>query len=565
MKKKILKKFITLLSNNNIDGYVIPKNDNFFTEQVKHDRLKLITKFTGSAGLAVILKKKKYLFVDSRYTIQAKLESGRNYEIVKIHQKLPRDQFQNIILGYDPNVFTFGQLNYLFGNNIKLKSIKKNLVDQIFKVKKIKDKPFYSLPNNVSGESHQSKINKISKYLKKKKADYLFISSPENVAWLLNIRGSDTPYSPLPNSNLLLTKNKKLYLIAKKFKTKKLIIEKKLSLNQIIEIDDFQSFIQNLKGKRFITDNKTLSVFNENTILSKFKIICRNDPCYFFKSIKNSTEIQNMIESHILDGVALTKFIFWIKNLKKNKVTEIDAEKKLESLRKKNKKYLYPSFGTIAGSGPNGAIVHYRATKKTNRKINKKDLFLCDSGGQYKYGTTDVTRTISLSEQSKKIKNIFTLVLKGHIAVATSNLKKNNTGKKIDINARRFLKKQKLDYGHGTGHGVGYFLNVHEGPQSISKFSKVKLKEGMILSNEPGYYKQGQYGIRIENLVYIKKKGGKMFFENLTLAPIDKTLINFSLLNTKEKDYLFNYHLSVYSKISKYLNNNEKKWLVKNL
>ena len=385
------------------------------------------------------------------------------------------------------------------------------------------------------------------------------------MAWLLNIRGSDTPYSPLPNSNLLLTKNKKLYLIAKKFKTKKLIIEKKLSLNQIIEIDDFESFIQNLKGKRFITDNKTLSVFNENTILSKFKIICRNDPCYFFKSIKNPTEIQNMIESHILDGVALTKFIFWIKNLKKNKVTEIDAEKKLESLRKKNKKYLYPSFGTIAGSGPNGAIVHYRATKKTNRKINKKDLFLCDSGGQYKYGTTDVTRTISLSEQSKKIKNIFTLVLKGHIAVATSNLKKNNTGKKIDINARRFLKKQKLDYGHGTGHGVGYFLNVHEGPQSISKFSKVKLKEGMILSNEPGYYKQGQYGIRIENLVYVKKKGGKMFFENLTLAPIDKTLINFSLLNTKEKDYLFNYHLSVYSKISKYLNNNEKKWLVKNL
>jgi len=565
MKKKTLKKFIGLLSNNNIDGYVIPKNDSFFTEQVKHNRLKLITNFTGSAGLAVILKKKRYLFVDSRYTIQAKLESGRNYEIVKIHQKLPRNLFQNIILGYDPNIFTFDQLNYLFGNNIKLKSIKKNLVDQIFKVKKIKDKLFYSLPNHVSGESHQSKINVISKYLKKKKADFLFISAPENVAWLLNIRGSDTPYSPLPNSNLLLAKNKKLYLIAKKFKTKKLIIEKKLSLNQIVEIDDFASFIQNLKGKRFVIDNKTLSVFNENTIKSKFKIICRNDPCYFFKSIKNPTEMQNMIQSHILDGVAVTKFLFWIKNLKKIKVTEIDAEKKLESLRKKNKKYLYPSFGTIAGSGPNGAIVHYRATKKTNRIINKKDLFLCDSGGQYKYGTTDVTRTISLGEQPKKIKNIFTLVLKGHIAVATSNLIKNNTGKKLDIHARKFLKRQKLDYGHGTGHGVGYFLNVHEGPQSISKFGKVKLKEGMILSNEPGYYKQGQYGIRIENLVYIRKDNEKMFFENLTLAPIDKDLINYSLLNTKEKDYLFNYHLSVYSKISKHLNNSEKKWLIKNL
>ena len=565
MKKKTLKKFISLLSINNIDGYVIPKNDSFFTEQVKHDRLKLITNFTGSAGIAVILKKKNYLFVDSRYTIQAKLESGRNYEIVKIHQKLPRNLFQNITLGYDPNIFTFSQLNYLFGKNIKLKSIKKNLVDQIFKVKKIKDKPFYSLPNNVTGESHQSKINVISKYLKKKKADFLFISAPENVAWLLNIRGSDTPYSPLPNSNLLLARNKKLYLIAKKFKTKKLIIEKKLSLNQIVEIDNFASFIQNLKGKRFVIDNKTLSVFNENIIKSKFKIICRNDPCYFFKSIKNSTEIQNMIQSHILDGVAVTKFLFWIKNLKKIKVTEIDAEKKLESLRKKNKKYLYPSFGTIAGSGPNGAIVHYRATKKTNRIINKKDLFLCDSGGQYKYGTTDVTRTISLGEQPKKIKNIFTLVLKGHIAVATSNLIKNNTGKKLDIRARKFLRKQKLDYGHGTGHGVGYFLNVHEGPQSISKFGKVKLKEGMILSNEPGYYKKGQYGIRIENLVYIRKDNEKMFFENLTLAPIDKELINYSLLSTKEKDYLFNYHLSVYSKISQHLNNNEKKWFIKNL
>ena len=275
--------------------------------------------------------------------------------------------------------------------------------------------------------------------------------------------------------------------------------------------------------------------------------------------------MQNMIQSHILDGVAVTKFLFWIKNLKKIKVTEIDAEKKLESLRKKNKKYLYPSFGTIAGSGPNGAIVHYRATKKTNRIINKKDLFLCDSGGQYKYGTTDVTRTISLGEQPKKIKNIFTLVLKGHIAVATSNLIKNNTGKKLDIRARKFLRKQKLDYGHGTGHGVGYFLNVHEGPQSISKFGKVKLKEGMILSNEPGYYKKGQYGIRIENLVYIRKDNEKMFFENLTLAPIDKELINYSLLSTKEKDYLFNYHLSVYSKISQHLNNNEKKWFIKNL
>ena len=321
-----------------------------------------------------------------------------------------------------------------------------------------------------------------------------------------------------------------------------------------------ENFINTLKGKKIIVDYKTLSIYNENIIKSKFSIIDKTDPCYLFKSKKNPIEIKNMVQSHIKDGVALTKFIYWIKNLK-NKITELDAEKKLEEFRKKDKNYLFPSFNTIAGTGSNGAIVHYRATNKTNKTIKKNDIFLCDSGGQYKYGTTDVTRTISLGEQPKKIKNIFTLVLKGHIAVATSNLIKNNTGKKLDIHARKFLKRQKLDYGHGTGHGVGYFLNVHEGPQSISKFGKVKLKEGMILSNEPGYYKQGQYGIRIENLVYVKKKKKNLFFENLTLAPIEKDLINFNLLTIDEKNYLLKYHLEVYSRVSKYLNRNERKWL----
>jgi len=272
-----------------------------------------------------------------------------------------------------------------------------------------------------------------------------------------------------------------------------------------------------------------------------------------------------MIQSHIADGVALTKFIFWIKNLKNKHTTEKEAEKKLENFRKKNKKYLYPSFNTIAGTGSNGAIIHYRASKKTNKIIKKKDIFLCDSGGQYKYGTTDVTRTLCFDKQPKKVRDIFTLVLKGHIAVVTSNIIKNDTGKKLDFHARKFLKKYKLDYGHGTGHGVGYFLNVHEGPQSISKFNQIKLQEGMILSNEPGYYKEGKFGIRIENLIYIAKQNKKLFFENLTLAPIDKDLINYKLLNYKEKNYLFNYHLLVYSKISKYLNKNEKKWLIKNL
>ena len=233
----------------------------------------------------------------------------------------------------------------------------------------------------------------------------------------------------------------------------------------------------------------------------------------------------------------------------------------MQKFRKLNINYLFPSFNTIVGTGSNGAIVHYRVSKKSNKIINKNDLFLCDSGGQYNFGTTDVTRTICFSEQKKSIKNVFTQVLKGHIAVYQTNLKKDNIGKKIDLRARKFLKKEGLDYAHGTGHGVGFFLNVHEGPQSISKFNSVQLEEGMILSNEPGYYKKGHYGIRIENLVFIKKHKNTLHFENLTLAPIEKDLINYDLLNEREKDYLFRYHLKIYETYSKFLNLNERKWL----
>ena len=255
--------------------------------------------------------------------------------------------------------------------------------------------------------------------------------------------------------------------------------------------------------------------------------------------------------------------MYWIKNKKLNGISELSVEKKLESFRKKNKNFLYPSFNTIAGSGPNGAIIHYRANIKSNRKIKKNDIFLCDSGGQYKFGTTDVTRTICFKNQSKKIKNIFTRVLKGHIAVAITNLEKINKGYLIDRRARKALKEINLDYGHGTGHGVGFFLNVHEGPQSISRYNKVEIKEGMILSNEPGYYKENQFGIRIENLLYAAKQKSKLLFKNLTFAPIDIDLINFKLLNKIEKKYLTDYHSETYSKISKYLNDKEKIWFKK--
>ena len=545
----------------NIDGYVIPKNDEFFGEYSEIDRLKIISGFTGSAGIAIVLKNKNYLFVDGRYTIQSQLESGRNFKIINYEKIINCNLFKRKILGIDPKLFTNKQIKNYFLKNNKIKLIKDNLIDGIKMKKTLKKKPFYSLEKNIVGESHKSKINKISNYLVKNKSDYLFVSAPENVAWILNIRGNDNPNSPIPNSRLLINKKREIYLITELRKVKKLISEKKINLRQIIKPHNLERKILKLKGKIFNIDEKTCSIYLENLIKKNFKIRNKYDPTYLYKSIKNSVEIENMVKAHIQDGVALTKFLYWIKKVNKKKINEVQAQNKLEKFRKNNKNYLFPSFNTIAGTGENGAVVHHRAKKSNTKFINNNDIFLCDSGGQYKYGTTDVTRTICFNEQKKYIKNIFTKVLKGHIAVVNTNLKKDNTGKKIDIRARKFLKKEGLDYLHGTGHGVGFFLNVHEGPQSIAKNNNVKMQPGMILSNEPGYYKKKHFGIRIENLIYIKKLKKNIFFENLTMAPIEKDLINFQLLTSQEKKYLFNYHLDVYSKLSKYLNLPEKKWL----
>ena len=544
-----------------IDGYIIPKNDDYFTEYSKINRLKIISNFSGSAGLAVVLKDKNYLFTDGRYTIQSKIESGKYFKIISYEKIINCNLFKNLKLGLDPKLFTHEQIQKYFLKHNKVKFLSNNLIDEIKSQKVSNNIPFFSIKNEIVGENRKSKINKITNYLIKNKADNLFVTAPENVAWILNIRGGDGPNSPIPNSRLIINKSKKIFLITEAQKVKKIIKEKIIKKDQLVITNDLPKKILSLGGKNFIIDNKSCSVFYENIIKSKFKIIKREDPTYLLKSIKNSTEINNMIKSHIIDGVALTKFIYWIKKVNKKKITEVDAQIKLEKFRKKNSSYLYPSFETIAGSGENGAIVHYRAKKGSCRTIRKNDIFLCDSGGQYKYGTTDVTRTICFTKPKPSIKNVYTKVLKGHIAVANTDLRLDNTGFKIDKRARKYLKKSNLDYAHGTGHGVGFFLNVHEGPQSISKLNKVKIQKGMILSNEPGYYKKGSYGIRIENLVFVKEIKKKICFENLTLAPIENDLINYNLLTKLEKNYLFKYHLNVYSKLSKYLSLNERKWL----
>jgi len=566
MIKNRIEKLKKLIRINNLDGYIVPKNDAYFSEYSSPDRLKILTNFSGSAGFAIILKKDNYLFVDGRYTIQAQIQSRKYFKIIEVPKfstnHILKKTKKKLSLGFDPQLFTNLSLKRKFDKNFNLLPITENLIDKIYKDKSKKTiSSFYNLDNKISGERTSSKINRLIKIMKSKNIDNIFISAAENVAWLLNIRGKDNPHSPIPNCKIILTNTRKIFFFSCPKKINKIKRNNDYKKITFCTYQDFLKIINKLNGKNFGIDSSTCSIYNEGLIRTLFNITLSIDPCYILKSIKNKFEIKGMINAHIEDGLALTKFIYWIKNINKHKITEVDAQNKLEKFRKLNKHYISPSFNTIAGTGSNGAIIHYRATKKITKIIKKNDIFLCDSGGQYRYGTTDVTRTICFIEQKKSIKNIYTKVLKGHIAVVQTDLNRDKTGKQIDVRARKFLKESGLDYAHGTGHGVGFFLNVHEGPQSISKYNSIQIKKGMILSNEPGFYKKGHFGIRIENLLYVNKIKNKLFFENLTLAPIEKQLINFKLLNENEKDYLFKYHLKIYAKYSKFLNLNERKWL----
>ncbi len=545
----------------NLDGYIIPKNNNFFGEYVTavEDNLKYISNFTGSAGFAVILKNKNYIFVDGRYTIQAEIQCGKEFQICNIPKEYPFNVFKNknLNLGFDPKLHTENTLNRLFGNTfIKLRPVNENLIDLIWnRDKNLNIKPFYLINKKDAGFKVEKKLANLINLIKLNKVNYLFITASENIAWLLNIRGQDTRYSPLPNSHAVVDENGKVLLFCN---LKKINNSFKYHINKNVKIYDFNllpNFFLNLTKKNILIDTSTCSFFYKSIIKENNSILEKQDPIYNLKSVKNKTEIKNSIKSHVYDGAALTKFIFWIKNnFKIKKISEISAQEKLLEFRKKNKSFHDLSFPTISGSGPNSAIIHYKVDKKSNRLLKKGDVYLVDSGGQYLYGTTDVTRTLSLDVKNHKIKEIYTRVLKGHIAVASYKLNKNSYGDKIDQSARKFLKDINLDYPHGTGHGVGYFSNVHEGPQAISRGNKVKFKEGMITSNEPGYYKKNHFGIRIENLIYVKKEKAKLKFEDLTLVPIDKTLIEKKLLNSFERNWLNKYHQRVFEALKKFMN-----------
>ncbi len=554
-----LKKLFKLFD---LDGYIIPKNDEYFGEYVpKHkDRLGFITNFSGSYGFAIILKSKNLLFVDGRYTLQAKIQSGKKFEILTIPKHFPSYVLKKnkLKIGFDPKIHTKQGLARVFQKTAcKLIPIDQNLVDKIWKRKsKYVFKKFYTLPKYAVGQSYKHKIKKMIKILKKSKFDFQFISSNENVSWLLNIRGRDSEFTPITNAYLIIDNENKKSLFCD-LKKVNISIKKKFKDIKFIDVKYLKLFLSKIKNKNILIDPKTCSIFFENC-LKRNNNIKYSDPVSLLKSIKSKSEIKNMVRSHIFDGVALTKFLFWLKkNYIKQKITEIGAQEKLLQFRKKNKNFKFLSFPTISGSGPNGAIIHYKANKKTNRILRKGDIYLVDSGGQYSFGTTDVTRTISLHNDDQKIKDIFTRVLKGHIAVTSFKISKKTNGAQIDSVARKYLKEINLDYPHGTGHGVGYFLNVHEGPQALSKNNKVSFEEGMVLSNEPGYYKNGNYGIRIENLIWVKKAKNGFLFNNLTMVPIDKSLIDKDSLTKNEVKWIDNYHKDVLKNLKKFMNKKE--------
>jgi len=561
-----VKKLRLFFSKEKIGGYLVPKNDFFFNEFVEscNDRLKFVSNFTGSAGTALILKKKNYLFVDGRYTIQAERESGNNYKIIDVGKtsilEFLERNYKNVKIGYDPNLFTFNAIKNILKKNKNFINIEKNLIDKIWKNKKKKacHKAFF-LDDQYSGQNYNDKIEYLKEKLNITDRRSFFISSNENLCWLLNIRGADSKFSPLLNAFALIFKTKTIvFTNLNKIPES---IKKNYNKNVVFfSINLLKSYLS--KNKKItiqidpsITSFELIKFLKEENILYKFI----KDPIFFLKSKKNKVEIQNLQIAHIFDGVALVKILYWIGQ---NKLNEISTQNQLEKFRRKNPFYLGRSFPSISSFNKNSAIIHYNATPKTNLPL-RKGTYLLDTGGQYKFGTTDVTRTISIGKQNIYKKNIYTRVLKGHLAVKNFQLTTMSTGSEIDLAARKFLKEIKLDYPHSTGHGVGYYLNVHENPPSISKKSKNKFYEGQVVSNEPGFYQPGKFGIRIENLIYVKKYKSILKFEDLTLVPYDKNLINKKLLTKIEIKNLNTYHKQVYEKLSAFLSKEELNFLKK--
>ncbi len=555
-----------LLQAEDVEGFIAPSTDEFQSEFTpKHARrLEFLTGFTGSYGVAIILRNKAAFFTDGRYTIQAK-QQVNGFELYNIADKKPwewaAEEVGGGAIGIDP--WLHNEDNYAKYQNVR--NLVRNPIDQIWEDRPLPIKSQVEVHDlQYSGEESSDKITTICADMQQNNIDACLLTTPDCVCWLLNIRAHDASNSPLLLAFAILYSDGKLDLFIEQNRISNEVLEHLGRNVSIKNPGDLGSCLEKLGGKTVSADpTATPHWFFEK--LGKNEITREQNPCILPKSCKNPSEIEGAKQAHIKDGVAVTKFLYWIQN-RNESIDEVTIDQKLLEFRKQDESFVEPSFDTIAGFGANGAIVHYRAEQDSCKKIDCDGILLVDSGGQYPCGTTDITRTIAIGAATSEQKRNFTLVLKGHIALASARFEKGTTGSELDPLARQFLQEAGLDYDHGTGHGVGSYLNVHEGPQRISKLkSEVALAPGMIISNEPGYYKAGAYGIRIESLIVVVEQGDEYAFETITKAPIDRNLIDWKIMTEAEKKWLENYHENVLKDLKPLLSDNINKWLQKTL
>ena len=589
MIKQRIENIRDLMKEKNIYAYIVPSSDYHQSEYVG-DYFKsreFMSGFTGSAGTLIISMDEAGLWTDGRYFIQAENElKDSGIKLFKMGEegvptieeylleKLPK----NSTLGFDGRVMSVKEGQSL-ANKLAFKGInieyKYDLVNDIWEDRcSLPTGKAFLLGTEYSGESFSDKLSRIRAVMKEKKATTHILASLDDIAWLFNIRGRDVKSNPVVLSYAVITIDS-VYLFIDKNKIGKDIRAELSKENvQIKGYEEVYEFIKNIdENEVVLIDTSKVNYAIYNNIPSNVQKIEERNPSILFKSIKNEIELKNIRNSHIKDGVAFTKFMYWLKNnIGKIEITEISATQKLEEFRREQDKFIEPSFSTIAAYKDHAAMMHYSATEESNYKLEPRDLFLVDSGGQYFDGTTDITRTIALGPIPKNVRRDFTNVVRGMIRLSKAKFLYGCRGYNLDILARGPLWEEGIDYKCGTGHGIGFVLNVHEGPNGFRW--KVRediddtciLEEGMVTTNEPGVYVENSHGIRIENEIVVRKAekneyGQFMDFEVITFAPIDLDAIDESLMLKDEKVYLNNYHKQVYDKISPYLNEEEKQWL----
>ncbi len=581
--KDRVEKLRQLMKENQMDAYIIPSFDAHQSEYVaEHWKSRQwISGFTGSAGTVVITLEDAGLWTDGRYYIQAEKQlAGSGIRLFRMvdpgvpfySEWLAEVLNEGSIVGFDGNVFSTNLVKRmaedLQAKDIQLK-MDLDLIGELWEDRpEIPKTPLFTHDVKYAGKSRVEKLNEVREEMRNKGANYYILTSLDDIAWLLNIRGVDVPNSPVVIANVIVAEHT-CYLF---IDSCKVLASDKLELEaEGIELkanDEIQTFLETLSNEDAVMLDATKTNINLYNAINSDTKKCENpDITTNLKAIKNDVEIENMKECQIKDSVAMVKFIKWLKDAVNNEeITEIAAEQKLEGFRKAQEGYMGTSFDTIAGYQEHAAMMHYKANEETQFMLKNEGLFLIDSGGQYYDGTTDITRTIVLGNLTDEQKRDYTLVLKGFIALSAVKYLHGSTGANLDILARQPIWQHGIDYKCGTGHGVGFFLNVHEGPQSIRNNNHVPLEKGMILTNEPGIYLEGKYGIRIENLMIVAEDektefGQFMNFETITYCPIDLAGINVEMLTNSEKQWLNNYHQEVYTKLALYLNEEERGWL----